>query len=138
VGGRHSLGSGGSEQVTEKLTPAQARWIEERAYQLREAGTHFVLAAFQDALDELTADPGDREFCQGCEYWGRGYASPTDKIPVWDCEHWNARDGYCPTDHWGEKGEDFSDHDPGPTYPGHELSPEQFDMLNGDDKLERR
>jgi len=92
--------------VTEKLTPAQARAIfrlwREKTVDLYGTDLDLTGDGLIDALDELTAEPRDRKFCQGCEYWGRGYASPTDKVPVWDCEHWDAREGFCPTERWRE------------------------------------
>lgn len=73
--------NGGMEGEMRKLTPKQARWVEERAYDLRKAGTHGVVASFQEALDEVTAKPGDEEFCEGCMWWARCYDQN-------GCEQW--------------------------------------------------
>jgi len=83
-----------------KLTPEQARWVEARAYDLREAGTHGAVASFQEALDEARAWPGDEEYCKGCAEW-RDYRGRLSGRYGWHCSHLDFDDQTCPIGRWG-------------------------------------
>jgi len=95
-----------------KLTRAQVRWIENRACSLYE--THTWGSALEQAIHELTAKPGEKPYCQDCEWWGYesrakycvrdGVISVSDDRMGWGCNHPDARDSFCPIDRWGDKG----------------------------------
>lgn len=105
----------------QKLTLAQAKWIEQRALTFLQVGTHGPVAAFQEVLDELTAKPGDPEWCDGCKLASLGIKYMLHKCPKCGdefqvafqtlcsgppCSHRDFKPAFCPIDRWGEKGGD--------------------------------
>ncbi len=103
-----------------KLTPEQARAIENSArkkfWELAKAGCLMVVKTeginnelakldwYSEAITELTAKPGDEEFCEGCEWWQnpkwrdvwRHFGNPES----FECCHPDFKLGHCPIGRW--------------------------------------
>jgi len=65
-----------------KLTRKQAERLKERADEIHSLNYPDGWSeAYEEAIDEITAKPGDEEFCEGCMQWARCYDQN-------GCEQW--------------------------------------------------